>query len=410
MTKQTRPQPRRDEGRQAPMQTIRWARRTDLCFKLCFLSVAAVLATGSRPAHAGLAEAVPRPNPFIGRVERAPFGTVRGTPVDVYTLTNAKGAFVKIITYGAIVTELHVPDRQGQLADVVLGFDDVREYVDKSPYFGAIVGRVANRIKDATFVLDGKTYKLNANNNRDHLHGGVRGWDKAIWSAEPIPSSLGASLKLTLVSPDGDEGYPGNVEATVTYTWTETSALQIVMEARTDKPTLVNMAHHSYWNLAGTGNILNHELTIASDRYTPGKPVVPDGTIRPVQATPFDFRHPKPIGRDLASAGGEPIGYDQNWIVNGKAQKLRFAARLKDPVSGRAMTVTADQPGLQFYSGNFLNGSNTGKHVRQIQYGGLCLESQQFPNAINVPAWRDHVVLRPGRLYRNTVVYAFTAE
>ena len=342
-------------------------------------------------------------------IQKASFGKVDGKPVDLYTLTNAKGAFVKITNYGAIVTEVHVPDRNGKLGDVVLGFDNVDDYVKKSPYFGSIVGRVANRIKNATFVLEGKTYKLNANAKPHHLHGGVKGWDKVIWKAEPKMTKEGPSLKLTHVSPDGEENYPGTVTATATYTWTNDNELKVAMTATTDKTTIVSMAHHSYWNLAGEGTIVDHVLMIPADKYTPGDPV-PDGTIKPVKGTPFDFTTAKPIGKDLKAAGGKPVGFDHNWIVNGDPHALRLMARLKDPKSGRVLTITADQPGLQFYTGNFMDGSNTGKGVVQVQYSGLCLESQKFPNSINVPAWQAEVILKPGQTYEHTMIHKFTAE
>jgi aldose 1-epimerase len=365
-----------------------------------------VLALAASPSLA----AKPRAAARASSIQTASFGTVDGQPVQLYTLTNANGVFVKITNYGAIVTEVHVPDRSGQLADVVLGFDEVDSYVKKSPYFGAIVGRVANRIKNATFVLDGKTIHLNPNNPPNHLHGGTRGWDKRLWKAAPKQRPDGPSLKLTYVSPDGEESYPGTVSASVTYTLTNDNALRVEMRATTDRPTLVNMAHHSYWNLAGGGTILDHQLTIPADTFTPGDPIVPDGTIKAVKGTPFDFTSAKPIGRDLEAAGGKPIGFDHNWIVNGDPHRLRVVARLKDPRSGRVMTLSADQPGLQFYSGNYLDGSNRGKGVAQVQHAGLCLESQKFPNAINVPGWRDQVILRPGQVYRHTMIHQFTAE
>ena len=209
------------------------------------------------------------------------------------------------------------------MGDVVLGFDNVDDYVKKSPYFGAIVGRVANRIRNATFVLDGKTYKLNANNAPHHLHGGTKGWDKVIWTAEPMETKDGPALKLTHVSPDGEENYPGTVTATATYTLTNDNALKVEMTATTDKTTIVNMAHHTYWNLAGDGTILDHELTIPADKYTPGDPMVPDGTMKPVKGTPFDFTTAKPIGSDLKAAGGKPVGYDHNWVVNGDPHAMR---------------------------------------------------------------------------------------
>lgn len=366
-----------------------------------WLLALALAGTDARAA----APAISKTNP----IQKASFGKVDGKPVEVYTLTNTRGAFVRIITYGAIVTELHVPDRAGKLGDVVLGFDNLSAYVTKSPYFGAIVGRVANRIKDATFVLDGKTFKLTANDHTNHLHGGPKGWDKVIWAATPKQTKEGPSLELRYTSPDGQEHYPGTVSASATYTLTNDNALRIEMRATTDKPTLVNMTHHSYWNLSGSGDILDHVLMIPADAYTPGDPV-PNGTIKPVKGTPFDFTVAKPIGRDLAAAGGKPIGFDHNWIVNGDPHALRLMARLKDPNSGRVMTVTADQPGLQFYSGNFLDGSNKGKGLRQVKQSGLCLETQKYPNAINVPAWRDQVILRPGQTYEHTVVYTFTTD
>jgi aldose 1-epimerase len=372
------------------------------------LLLVAMMLAGANSLAAKSGAAKPQPAK-TNSIQKASFGKVDGQPVDLYTLTNAKGAVVKITNYGAIVTELHVPDRTGKLADVVLGFDNVDDYVKKSPYFGAIVGRVANRIKDATFVLDGKTYKLSANDKANHLHGGTKGWDKAIWKADPKETQNGPSLKLTTVSRDGDENYPGTVVATATYTLTNGNALQIEMRATTDKPTLVNMAHHTYWNLAGGGTILDHELTIPADATTPGDPV-PDGTIKPVKGTPFDFTTAKPVGKDLKAAGGNPIGFDRNWIIGGDPHELRLMARLKDPKSGRVMTIMADQPGLQFYSGNYLDGSNQGKGVVQVQYAGLCLESQKFPNSINVPAWQNEVILRPGQTYRHTMIHRFTTE
>jgi aldose 1-epimerase len=343
-------------------------------------------------------------------IEKASYGTVDGKPVDIYTLTNAKGAFAKITNYGAIVTELHMPDKTGKLGDIVLGFDKVDDYVAKSPYFGAIVGRVANRIANATFTLEGKTYKLNANNAPHHLHGGKKGWDKVIWTAEPKETKDGPSLKLTHVSPDGEENYPGTVTATATYTLTNDNELRIDMTATTDKTTIVNMAHHSYWNLAGGGTILDEELTIPADAYTPGAPMVPDGKIKPVKGTPFDFTKQKPIGKDLKAAAGDPVGYDHNWVVNGDPHAMRLMAKLKDPKSGRVMTITADQPGLQFYTGNFMDGKTSGKGVTHVQYSGLCLESQKFPNSINVPAWKDEAILKPGQTYKHTMIHKFTTE
>jgi aldose 1-epimerase len=345
-------------------------------------------------------------------IAEAPFGKVDDTPVQLYTLTNKNGLVAKITNYGAIVTELHVPDRNGALADVVLGFDSLDRYVTGHPYFGAIVGRVANRIGNAEFTLEGAHYTLEANDKPHHLHGGRKGWDKVVWSAMPIDTAEGPSLQLTYVSKDGEEGYPGTVTATTVYTLTNDDGLKVEMQATTDKTTLVNMAHHSYWNLGGynSGTILDHELMLYADQYTPGTPMVPDGRIDPVKGTPFDFTSAKTIGKELKHVGGSPIGYDHNFVVNGVPNQLRPVARLKDPKSGRVMTVSADQPGVQFYTGNFLDGSVSGKGATYVQYAALCLETQKFPNAINVPSWQEQVIVRPGDVYRHVMIHKFSAE
>jgi aldose 1-epimerase len=342
----------------------------------------------------------------------APFGRQDDTAVQLYTLTNRNGLIARITNYGAIVTELHVPDRNGRLADIVLGFESLDGYLAGHPYFGAIVGRVANRIMNAEFTLEGARYRLAANDKPHHLHGGTKGWDKAIWRAKTTDTPEGPSIELTYTSKDGEENYPGTVTARTIYTLTNDNELKVEMEASTDRTTLVNMAHHSYWNLAGhdSGTILDHELTLNADRYTPGTPMVPDGRVLPVAGTPFDFTTAKPVGRDLKAAGGQPTGYDHNFVVNGEPNQLRPVARLKDPKSGRVMTLAADQPGVQFYSGNFLDGSHKGKRATYVQYAGLCLETQKFPNAINVPQWQDQVILRPGEPYRHLMIHTFSSE
>jgi aldose 1-epimerase len=347
-----------------------------------------------------------------GPVTKAPYGQVEGKDVELYTLTNTNGLFLKVTTYGAIITELHTPDRDGKLADIVHGFDSVDDYVRSNPYFGATVGRVANRIKGAKFKLEGKTHRLALNNpdTRSHLHGGVKGWDKVVWTAETSETDGGPAIKLTYVSPDGEEGYPGTVTATTTYTLTNDNELRVEMEATTDRTTIVNMAHHTYWNLGGTGSgtIEDHELTLSADRYTPGLP--PTGKVVPVARTPFDFTAPKQIGRDLKATGGNPAGFDHNYVVNGDRGQIRPVARVKDPKSGRVMTLASDQPGVQFYTGNFLDGSTRGKGATHAQYSAFCLESQKFPNSINVPAWRGEVILKPGQRYEHTMVHRFSAE
>ena len=349
-------------------------------------------------------------------ITEAPFGTVNGVEVKLYTLKNKHGLVAKITNYGGIVTELHTPDKAGKMADIVLGYDKVDDYVKATPYFGAVIGRVANRIKNAQFSLENKTYKLTANNDKNTLHGGKMGWDKVVWTAEPLESSNGPALKLTYVSKDGEEGYPGTVTAHNTYTLTNDNELKVEMAATTDKTTIVNMAHHTYWNLGGhdSGPITGQELTLYADQYTPGPNAadpVPDGKVKPVKGTPFDFTTTKLIGKDLKEAGGKPVGFDANWVVKGDPHALRPVARLKDPKSGRVLELSADQPGVQFYSGNFLDGSNKGKGgVAYQQYTGLCLESQKFPNSINVPAWKDEVILKPGATYTHTMVHKLSAE
>jgi aldose 1-epimerase len=343
----------------------------------------------------------------------APFGKLDDTPVQLYTLTNGNGLVAKITNYGATLTELHVPDRGGALADVVLGFETLDGYMNATSFFGATVGRFANRIANAAFTLEGTRYQLAANDAPHHLHGGRRGWDKVVWSATPRDTTDGPALELTYVSKDGEEGYPGTVTARTVYTLTNANELRVEMQATTDRTTLVNMAHHSYWNLAGhdAGTILDHELTLQADRYTPGSPMVPDGRVRAVKGTPFDFTSAKPIGRDLAQTGLTPVGYDHNFVVNGEPTQLRPVARLEEPKSGRVMTLSANRPGVQFYSSNFLDGSTSGKGgARYVQHAALCLETQGFPNAINVPDWEGQVILRPGETYRHTMVHAFTTK
>jgi len=337
--------------------------------------------------------------------------------VKLFTLTNANGLVLKVTNYGAIITELHVPDRAGKLADIVLGYETIEQYVKANPYFGATAGRVANRILNAEFQLEGKTYKLAANNGPHSLHGGVKGWDKVIWDAEVTETTGGPQIKFGYVSKDGEEGFPGTVTATVTYSLTNQNELIVKMEAITDRATLINVAHHTYWNLGGhdSGSIADHELRLFADQFTPSAPVpvgdpVPDGSVQSVKGTPYDFTVAKPIGRDLQAVGGKPIGFDHNWIVDGEPSTLRPVARVKDPKSGRVMTLDADQPGIQFYSGNFLDGSNKGKGATYAQYSGFCLESQKFPNAINVPAWQDQVIMRPAQTYTHTMIHRFTAE
>jgi aldose 1-epimerase len=343
-------------------------------------------------------------------IEQAPYGKVGDQEVFLFTLRNTNGLILKVTNYGTTVTELWVPDRDGKMADVVLGFENVDGYLAKSPYFGATVGRVANRIANGKFKLGGKWYKLAQNDKPHHLHGGVKGFDKVVWSAEPKETAEGPSILFRYAAKDGEEGYPGNLTTHVTYTLTNSNEFRVEMKATTDALTIVNMAHHTYWNLGGfnSGPITDHELTIFADEYTPGMP--PAGAVRKVKGTPFDFSVPKPIGKDLQKAGGKPIGFDHNWIVKGDPTQMRAVAKLKDPKSGRVMTVEANQPGVQFYSGNFLDGSATGKGATYAQYTGLCLETQAYPNAINLPAWEKQVILSPEGEYKHQMVHRFSVE
>jgi aldose 1-epimerase len=348
-----------------------------------------------------------------GDIGSIAFGKADEKPVMLFTLKNDNGMIAKITNYGGILTELHVPDTDGKTADVVHGFDKLADYQKSSPYFGAMVGRVGNRIKNATFDLEGKTYKLEANNGDHHLHGGKKGWDKVVWDAEPMTTDEGQALKLTYVSKDGEEGYPGTVTAIVIYTLTKNNELKLDISATTDKATPLNIVHHTYWNLAGTGSgsIKGHELQLFAANNTPGdETLVPTGKIKPVAGTPFDFTKPKAIGKDLVAAGGDPIGFDGNWVVDGDATKLRPVARVKDPSSGRVMEISANQPGVQFYSGNFMDGAHSGKGAKHEQYSGFCLETQAFPDSINKKDWAKHAILKPGQTYHHVMIHKFSAE
>jgi aldose 1-epimerase len=348
--------------------------------------------------------------------DRAFGKTPEGVEVRLYTLQNAHGMRATITNYGGIVTSLVVPDRTGQPGDVVLGFDSLEGYLRGSPYFGAIVGRYANRIARARFSLDGASYHLAANDHGNALHGGTRGFDKVVWEATPDPDSARAALRLHYVSADGEEGYPGRLDVTVTYEVTDANELRITYGATTDKPTVLNLSHHGYFNLAGRASpsILSHQLLLAADRYTPvGATLIPTGDLASVDGTPFDFRTATAIGARI-DAGDRQLrygqGYDHNFEILGMPGTLRLAARLRDPESGRTMEVLTTEPGIQFYSGNFLDGTLVGKGgVRYQRRSGLCLETQHFPDA---PHHADFptTVLRPGQAYRSETVYRFSAQ
>jgi aldose 1-epimerase len=343
---------------------------------------------------------------------QAPFGrTPDGAAVDLYTLRNAHGLTVKVMTYGCIITEIHTPDRNDQMGDIVLGFDNLEGYLKGHPYFGCVVGRYANRIAQARFTLDGRTYTLAANNGPNALHGGIKGFDKVVWAAEPVTVPDGVAVKFTYTSPDGEEGYPGTLKATVVYTLTNDNELVMDYEATTDKPTVVNLTNHTYWNLAGGGDIYGHELTLFADRFTPvDETLIPSGEIAPVAGTPMDFTKPKPIGRDLKQLTNDPPGYDHNFVLRHGGGRLGPCATVYEPKTGRVLEIRTDQPGVQFYSGNFLDGTLTGKGGQVYrQHFAFCLETQHFPDSPNQPKFPS-TVLRPGQVYKTTTVHKFSAR
>jgi len=339
--------------------------------------------------------------------------TKEGTPVDRYVLTNRNGFVAKITTYGAILTELDVPDRAGKMEDVVLGFDDLQGYLAGHPYFGATVGRYANRIAKGKFSLDGKTYTLAVNNPPNSLHGGNVGFDKRVWKAEPQSSPDGPSVRFSYTSPDGEEGYPGTLNASVTYTLTNKNEVRLDYRATTDKATPVNLTNHSYFNLSGqgSGTVLDHEVTIVTDRYTrPDKDLIPTGELRKVDGTPLDFTQPHKIGERLDEFPKTMGGYDHNYVLNGAANALSLAARVYDPKSGRQLELLTTEPGVQFYTANFLDGTIHGKKGAVYpKHGAFCLEAQHFPDSPNQPKFPS-TILKPGQTYTQTTVYRFSAK
>ncbi|MHC4084958.1 MAG: aldose epimerase family protein [Planctomycetota bacterium] len=334
--------------------------------------------------------------------------TPDGQRVALYTLTNANGIRARITNYGAILVSLEVPDKNGKLADITLGFDTLEGYIKGHPYFGATVGRYANRIGAAKFKLNGLEYQLAANNGPNHLHGGIKGFDKVVWKTEEERGDSDKVLvKLSYLSKDGEEGYPGNLTCTVIYTLTKDDELKINYEAETDKATVINLTNHSYWNLAGQGNgdILSHELTLNADKYTPvDEGLIPTGEIRNVKDTPMDFTKPMAIGSRIAQVEG---GYDHNYVLNSSGGTLALCAKVYEPTSGRVMEIYTIQPGVQFYTGNFLDGSITGKAGRVYNKNyGFCLETQHFPDSPNKPDFPS-VVLKPGDKYTTVTVHKF---
>jgi len=344
-------------------------------------------------------------------LQRLRFGeTQDGHAVDLYVLRNARGMIAKVMTFGAILTELHAADRSGKFGDVVLGFEDLASYMRRHPYFGAVIGRVANRIAGGKFKLDGLEYKLATNDGPNHLHGGLKGFDKVLWQGEPAQTSNGSGVKFSYLSHDGEEGYPGNLSVTATYVLTEHNELKVEYSASSDKATPINLTNHSYFNLAGAenSNILQHELSIAADHFTPvNDELIPTGEISPVQDTPLDFRRSRSIGARIAELRG---GYDHNFVLNRSGKGLNSAAYVYEPTRGRSMEVLTTEPGIQFYSGNFLDGSLKGKKgVVYRKHQGFCLEAQHFPDSVNHPNFPT-TILRPGETYTQTTIHRFSTK
>lgn len=348
-------------------------------------------------------------------IEKTSFGTLRdGTPVDLFTLRNSKGMEARITNYGGTVISLTAPDKKGKFADVVLGYDKLADYVKNSPYFGCLVGRYGNRIAKGRFTLNGVVYKLAKNNGQNSLHGGKKGFDKMVWAARPFKKKGEQALELTYVSKDGEEGFPGTLSVKAVYTLTEDNALRLDMTATTDKDTLCNLTHHSYFNLAGKGDILGHKVTLEADHITPvGADLIPTGELMPVAKTPFDFSKPMTIGSRINKENEQlkfGAGYDHNWVANKPKNKLGLIATVHEPKSGRFMEVLTTEPGVQLYTGNYLNETMVGKGGWVYQRrSGLALEPQHFPDSPNKPGFPS-TVLKPGLKYKNTIIYRFSTK
>lgn len=351
-----------------------------------------------------------------GGIMQQPYGTLEdGRTATLYTLTNANGLTAKVTDFGAILVSLEVPDRDGKLGDITMGYDTLEGWVQDTSYMGATVGRYGNRIDEGKFTLDGQTYQLAINNDPNHLHGGAVGFNKKLWQATPITTEKGPGVEFVYVSPDMEEGYPGELTARVTYVLTDDDELRISFTATTTKPTVLNLVHHSYWNLTAdpSQTILGHELTLNADGYVPvDETLIPVGEIAPVKGTPLDFTKPHVIGQRI-DAEHEQLkrggGYDHCWAINGEVGKTRLAATLHEPTSGRVMRVYTDQPGIQFYNGNFMDGT-VGKGGIAMNYrSGLCLETQVHPDSPNQPSL-SNAVLRPGQVYQHHMVHEFSTK
>ena len=366
------------------------------------LSVAA--ASWAVTHNASAAEVTPKTSSPM--IENKEFGkTSDGTSVRLFTLRNKNGVVVKLTNFGGIITEILAPDRSGKLGNVVCGFDNLETYLKGHPFFGAVAGRVANRIAKGKFTLDGKDYTLAINNGPNHLHGGIKGFDKQVWAAEVLPDQ---SVRMTYTSKDGEEGYPGNLKVTMVYSLDDENALRIDYGATTDKATPINLTNHSYFNLAGSGTIFDHVLYLNADQYTKvDETLIHTGEIAPVKRTALDFTTPHSIGERAQQTGLKPTGYDHNFVLNQQGRGLRLAARVNEPKSGRTLEVSTTDPGVQLYTANHMNGSVVGTGgVSYPQYGAFCLETQHYPDSVNHPAFPSSI-LRPGSAYKTTTVFKF---
>jgi len=373
------------------------------------LLAAVAAGCGREESSTAVQTPVPRVTQTTLTTEKAP----DGQPVNLITMRNQNGIEMTVLSYGGIIKTLKTPDKTGAIDDIVLGFDDLASYVKSSPYFGCIIGRYGNRIAKGKFTLDGQAYTLAKNNDQNHLHGGVKGWDKVVWASEPFQHTDGVGVVLTYTSKDGEEGYPGTVKAKVTYTLTDDNRLVVDYSATTDKATVINLTQHSYFNLAGAkaNDILGHELMLNAGDYTPvDATLIPNGKIVPVEGTPFDFRKSTAIGARIG-ASDEQItfgkGYDHNWVLSRTGTGLVEAAKVVEPLSGRTMTISTTEPGIQFYSGNFLDGTLKGKGGRVYPHrAGFCLETQHYPDSPNHPNFPT-TTLKPGEEYKSQTVFTF---
>ncbi|MTI41757.1 aldose epimerase family protein [Fulvivirga lutimaris] len=347
-------------------------------------------------------------------IEKSVFGTMpNGEEVHEFKLKNSQGMEMSVITYGGIIRTLTAPDKDGNYDDIVLGYDNLDGYLEATPYFGAIIGRFGNRIAKGKFSLDGEEYQLATNNDQNHLHGGVRGFDKVVWASEAVEGENSVGVKMTRVSPDMEEGYPGNLTVEVTYTLNNDNELIFDYKATTDKATIVNLTNHAYYNLAGGGDILGHELKLNASKYLPVDETLIPSEVVSVEGTPFDFTDYKVIGKEINEENEQlknGLGYDHCWVLDESDDALTFAASLVEPTSGRRMDIYTEEPGIQFYSGNFLNGTITGKNNTTYQFrSGLCLETQHYPDSPNKPEF-PNVVLKPGETYSTKTLTKFLVQ